>query len=135
MLKKKIESVNEFYESMICHNDDNAFDYSDYSDSDESEEPDYPDYLDFLNNPNYEIVYEKHGWRFIKDFFSELSPLMKDKIMLWYSFLAPVRVITSPLSIQLLVCCCAKTHGIRRIKGRCAAMSRIPATVRIIFGF
>ncbi len=69
-----IESVNEFYESMICHNDDNAFDYSDYSDSDESEEPDYPDYLDFLNNPNYEIVYEKHGWRFVKDFFSELSP-------------------------------------------------------------
>lgn len=28
-----------------------------------------------LNNPDYEIVYEKHGWSFVKEFFSEFSTL------------------------------------------------------------
>ncbi|MBQ8088397.1 MAG: hypothetical protein IJ234_08265, partial [Clostridia bacterium] len=44
-----------------------------YSDSDESIEE--PEYVDLLNNPDYEIVYEKHGWSFVKDFFSEYSAL------------------------------------------------------------
>ena len=68
-----IESVNGFFESMISRNDDSDFEYSEYSDSDESVEE--PEYVDLLNNPNYEIVYEKHGWDFVKDFFSEFSTL------------------------------------------------------------
>lgn len=68
-----IESVNGFFESMISRNDDSDYEYSEYSDSDESVEE--PEYVDLLNNPNYEIVYEKHGWDFVKDFFSEFSTL------------------------------------------------------------
>lgn len=40
-----------------------------YLDIDKSE------YVDLLNNPDYEIVYEKHGWSFVKEFFSEFSTL------------------------------------------------------------
>ena len=67
------ESVNGFFESMISRNDDSDYEYSEYSDSDESVEE--PEYVDLLNNPDYEIVYEKHGWDFVKDFFSEFSTL------------------------------------------------------------
>ena len=67
------ESVNGFFETMISRNEDRDFEYSEYSDSDEGEEE--PEYVDLLNNPDYEIVYEKHGWDFVKDFFSEFSTL------------------------------------------------------------
>ena len=52
------ESVNGFFESMISRNDDSDYEYSEYSDSGESVEE--PEYVDLLNNPDYEIVYEKH---------------------------------------------------------------------------
>ena len=68
-----IESVNGFFESMISRNDDSDFEYSEYSESDESVEE--PEYVNLLNNPDYEIVYEKHGWSFVKEFFSEFSAL------------------------------------------------------------
>jgi len=70
---KLINSVNDFFESMISRNDDSNFKYSDYPDGDDPEEE--FDSLDFLNNPEYETVYEKHGWRFVKDFFEEFSHL------------------------------------------------------------
>ena len=68
-----IENVNGFFESMILRSDDSDFAYSEYSEGEESGEE--PEYVDLLNNPNYKIVYEKHGWIFVKDFFSELSAL------------------------------------------------------------
>ena len=68
-----IESVNGFFESMISRSDDSDFEYSEYSESDESVEE--LEYVNMLNNPDYEIVYEKHGWSFVKEFFSEFSTL------------------------------------------------------------
>ena len=68
-----IESVNGFFESMISSSDDSDFEYSEYSESDESVEE--PEYVNLLNNPDYEVVYEKHGWSFVKEFFSEFSTL------------------------------------------------------------
>ena len=68
-----IESVNGFFESMISRNDDSDFEYSEFSENGESQEE--PEYMNLLNNPDYEIVYEKHGWSFVKDFFSEFSTL------------------------------------------------------------
>ena len=68
-----VESVNGFFESMISRNDGSDFEYSEYSDSDEAAEE--PDYVGLLHNPDYEIVYEKHGWSHVKDFFTEFSTL------------------------------------------------------------
>ena len=99
-----IESVNGFFESMISRNDDSDFEYSEYSESDD-ESQEEPEYVDLLNNPDYEIVYEKHGWRFVKDFFRSILPLMKDEIMLWYSFFPKARAIITPSPTRPLVCC------------------------------
>lgn len=67
-----IESADGFFESIIRRGDDSAFEYLD-DESDESVEE--PEYVNLLNNPDYEIVYEKHGWGFVKEFFSEFSTL------------------------------------------------------------
>jgi len=64
-----IESVKGFFESMISRNDDSDYEYSDDKSQDEL------GYVALLNNPDYEIVYEKHGWSFVKDFFSDYSSL------------------------------------------------------------
>lgn len=69
---KMIDSVNDFFEDMIGRKDDGDYGYSEYPDGDDSEEPDF---LDFLNHPEYQVVYDKHGWRFVKDFFEEIPPL------------------------------------------------------------
>jgi hypothetical protein len=73
-----IENINGFFEGMINRSDKCDFDYSKYSESgdDVREEPEYED---LLNDPDYEIVYEKHGWSFVKDFLSELSALEEGK--------------------------------------------------------
>lgn len=68
-----IESVNGFFENKLLHGDYGDFEYSEYSESDGAKEE--PEYVNLLNNPNYEIVYEKHDWEFVKEFFSELSGL------------------------------------------------------------
>lgn len=68
-----IESVNGFFENKLLHGDYGDFEYSEYSESDGAKEE--PEYVNLLNNPNYEIVYEKHDWEFVKEFFSELSVL------------------------------------------------------------
>lgn len=67
--------VNSFFESMLDggENRDPAYDYSDYPDGDDAEEE--TDFLDFLNNPEYEPVYEKHGWKHVRDFFAECPAL------------------------------------------------------------
>ena len=37
------------------------------------------EYLNLLNNPDYEVVYEKHGWDNVKDFLDEFNDI-EDKV-------------------------------------------------------
>jgi len=71
-----IEGVNGFFEGMISRSDDSDFEYSEYSEGDGTEEPEY---VKVLDNPEYEIVYEKHHWSYVKEFFSEFSTLQDDR--------------------------------------------------------
>ncbi len=67
-----IENVNGFFES-IEGSLPKEISYSEYSDKEaEGEETEY---LDLLNNPDFIVVYEKHGWGHVKDFFDEFCEL------------------------------------------------------------
>lgn len=68
-----VGNVCDLFEGIIAKADSSDFEYSEYPDGDGTEEE--PDYLDFLNNSGYEIVYEKHGWNFVKEFFGEFPDL------------------------------------------------------------
>ena len=68
----------------ICGNVEELFDnlaadppkdigYVEFGDGEAGEEEE--EYLDLLHNPNYEIVYEKHSWEHVKDFFDEFDEL------------------------------------------------------------
>jgi hypothetical protein len=68
-----IGNINGFFENMISSNDDSAFEMSEYPDGDDYEEEE--EYIDFLNNPDYEVVYQNHGWKYVKEFYEEFSNL------------------------------------------------------------
>lgn len=65
---KLVGNVSGFFEDMMSRGDDSDFEYLDDDEED-------TDALRLLHDPQHEIAYEKHGWRFVKDFFAELSPL------------------------------------------------------------
>ena len=64
-----VDHVNEAFTGIAPDNGD--FDYSVYPDGDDSAEETV--YLDLLNDPNYEVIYESHGWDHVKDFFDQLE--------------------------------------------------------------
>lgn len=70
-------SIKEVLDSMEKMDLSFDLDFSDYKIGDETEEE--PEYLNVLDNPDYKVVYEKHGWKYVKEFLNEFSELEGDK--------------------------------------------------------
>ena len=68
-----VGNVCHLFEGLITKADSSDFDFTEHPDGDDSEEEMV--YLDSLNNPEYEVIYEQHGWSYVKDFFEELPAL------------------------------------------------------------
>ena len=67
-----IGSVNNFFDSIIV-SDTRSFDYEEFHRGEEVSEE--KEYLNLLNNPDYKVVYEKHGWDNVKDFLDEFNDI------------------------------------------------------------
>lgn len=70
-----ISNVNNLFDN-ITVSDISSFDYEEFHRGKEAVEE--QEYLDLLNNPDYEIVYEKHGWDNVKDFIDEFNEIEND---------------------------------------------------------
>ena len=70
-----IRNVNNLFDN-ITVSDISSFDYEEFHRGEEAIEE--QEYLDLLNNPDYEIVYEKHGWDNVKDFIDEFNEIEND---------------------------------------------------------
>ncbi len=66
------DNVQRFFEN-VAESIPKDISYTEFGDDDAPEEE--REYLDLLNNPNYRLVYEKHGWEHVKDFFDECCEL------------------------------------------------------------
>ena len=67
------QSIDQMMEKMIEKQRESVLDFpGDPCDVGAEEEADFPD---LLYDPAYTVVYEKHGWNFVKDFFDEFSDL------------------------------------------------------------
>ena len=73
--REMIDSVNSFFEDQINRGGDSDIEFSEYDESDDTKEE--PVYVKLLENPDNDIVYERHGWKFVKDFFSDI-PVLED---------------------------------------------------------
>ncbi len=72
-----IDMVNGFFENLANRYGADDLEFSDYPEGDnQKEEPGFPD---LLNDPSFELIYEKHGWEFVKDFFTEFSDLQSGR--------------------------------------------------------
>lgn len=67
-----IGQVNQFFENLTQHVPKDIG-YHEFDDEDAPEEE--KDYLELLSNPEFTVLYEKHGWARVKDFFGEFSEL------------------------------------------------------------
>ena len=52
---------------------DRKFDWDESRENDSAEGK--KDFMELLHNPEYELIYEKHGWAFVKDFIDECCDL------------------------------------------------------------
>ena len=66
---KIVDHVNEAFTGLALGDSD--IDYSLYPDGDDAAEE--VEYLNLLNDPNYEVIYENHGWDHVKDFFDQFE--------------------------------------------------------------
>ena len=64
------KAVAGFFEGVADGQNGGDIEFHDDGDDDYDDEEVY---LDFLNNPEYEIVYENHGWQHIKDISNRLN--------------------------------------------------------------
>lgn len=67
-----IENVTLFFD-YLSENAPKDIGYVEFSDGDAPDEE--TEYLDLLNNPRFTVVYEKHGWAHVKEFFEEIEEL------------------------------------------------------------
>lgn len=67
-----IGNVNQFFEN-LSERLPREVNYNEFNDGDAAEEEE--EYLDLLGSPDFCVVYEKHGWARVKDFFDELPEL------------------------------------------------------------
>ncbi len=65
------KAVCGFFEGVVSGSAGGTVEFHD--DDDEGEYSEEEEYLNFLNDPDYEIVYENHGWRNIKDIIEDLK--------------------------------------------------------------
>jgi len=71
-----IEDVDAFCDKMLEAEDFSKYEFLDYSE--ENQKKGEQDFWECLNNPNYEIIFERHGWKNVKDFYEELPKLVDD---------------------------------------------------------
>jgi len=75
---KKFEALGEkiahFFDVDLKNTDE--IHIENYHEGDEEEiEIEEPEYQDIINNPDWEVLFEKHGWEYVKDFINDIGSL------------------------------------------------------------
>lgn len=71
-----MENVNAFFDKMLEAEDFSKYEFLDCSE--ENRKKGEQDFRECLDNPNYEAIFERHGWKNVKDFYGELPKLVDD---------------------------------------------------------
>ena len=72
-----VGNVNDCFEQNTAMDADPQFDWEEFLEGGNPEEE--KEYLALLDNPDYEVIYEKHNWDHVKDFFEECPALESGK--------------------------------------------------------
>ena len=72
-----VGNVSDCFEQGIASQTDPQFDWDEFLEGGNAEEE--QEYLTLSDNPDYEVVYENHGWEHAKDFLAECSILESGK--------------------------------------------------------
>ena len=69
-----VKSLDDLFGRMLEAEDFSKYELMDYSDENKKKEE--QNFQEFLSDPCLEYVFERHGWKYVKDFYNEIPELL-----------------------------------------------------------
>ena len=110
-----LREVTEAFEQAMARPEVGAMEFVPYSEGASPREE--PEYLDLLRDPMYAVVYEKHGWRNVRDFLDEFSELEDGAEYMCLCALEPAKAGNWAFPNVLLGLLLEKNQGKKRTLG------------------
>lgn len=104
-----IENLDVFFDRMLAAEDPSKYEFLD--DSEENRNKAEQDFQECLKNPCYESIFERHGWKNVKDFYSEIPELLDDTEYLFLFKLETEKVNSTAFANTLLGILCMKNQN------------------------
>lgn len=104
-----IENLDAFFDQMLAAEDPSKYEFLD--DSEENRNKAEQDFQECLKNPCYESIFERHGWKNVKDFYSEIPELLDDTEYLFLFKLETEKVNSTAFANTLLGILCMKNQN------------------------
>lgn len=99
-----LEMLDTMLDQIKKRGDYSRFEFNDYAEDDPGTEESY--FEGILYSPNYEVIFERHGWEFAKDFFDEMPKLQEHKqYMLLFKLNAAKTNQTAFANTVIGMCC------------------------------
>lgn len=103
-----IENLDVFFDKMLETGDPSKYELLDYSEENKRKEE--RDFQECLNNPCYELIFERHGWKNVKEFYSEIPELLNDTEYFFLFKLESEKVNSTAFANTLLGIMCMKNQ-------------------------
>lgn len=106
--KGMIENLDVFWDKMLEAEDLSKYELQDYSE--ENKNKGERDFQECLNNPCYESIFERHGWKNVKEFYNEIPELLNDTEYFFLFKLESEKVNNTAFANTLLGIMCMKNQ-------------------------
>lgn len=98
-----IEEAEALFDQMIRDGDFSRFEFNDYADEEEGADEQY--FESCLHNPAYEVIFEKHNWTFVKEFYNELPKMNQNDGYLLLFRVVPEKVNKTAFANTIIGMC------------------------------
>ena len=111
-----VKNLDDFFERMLEAEDYSKYELMDYSDENRKKEE--QNFQECLANPCLVPVFEKHGWKNVKDFYNEIPKLLDGEEYFFLFKLEPEKVNNTAFANTLLGIVCMKNQD-RKMSLKC----------------
>ena len=117
---KMVKNIDDLFERMLKSEDYSKYELIDYSD--ENKEKEEHNFQECLTNPYYETIFERHGWKNVKDFYNEIPELLNNEEYFFLFKLESEKVNNTAFANTLLGILCMKNQD-RKMNLKCNVIS------------
>lgn len=103
-----VKSLDDFFKRMLETEDYSRYELVDYSDENRKKEE--QNFQECLDNPCLESIFERHGWKNVKDFYNEMPELLNGEEYFFLLKLEAEKVNNTAFANTLLGIMCMKNQ-------------------------